>query len=90
MVEKSLDNSSQSTETIYRFTTFDQLKKALEDNGWEKNKVDRCFSSLPTSLMVPFSERAMTPTELVKYASKLEVAQTRYEQINLLKQVALE
>ena len=31
----------------------------------------------------------MTRTELKEYASKLDAAQTRYEQINLLKQVAL-
>mgnify|MGYP000558909770 CR=1 FL=1 len=84
------EKSSDTSEMSYHFTTFDQLKKALEDNGWEKNKIDRCFTSLPSSLKVSFSERSMTRTELIKYANKLDAAQTRYEQINLLKQVALQ
>ena len=40
-------------------------------------------------MKVSFPEREMTRDELKQYASKLEAAQTRYEQINLLKQVAL-
>ena len=77
-----------SPEKKYYFSDLDQLKQALKDLGWEDERIrKRLFRS--DRVQQSFPERTLTETELKNFATKLEAANTQYEQEELLRQIQM-
>ena len=69
----------------YEFTNLDQLQKILKDNWWGNDQLNRLFSS--TWVGTPFSKITLTKENITELAKKLDSANTRFEQQNLLRQI---
>ncbi len=71
----------------YEFTSLDELQKILRENGWNNDQVTRLIGT--SWVKSPFGKITINKENIPELAKKLDAANTRYEQQNLLRQITM-